>query len=83
LAQLAERGVSQNVLLKEAQPLALIGFCAGFFLWTFGIWWFMLSVVAIAETFKSNRPEFAAGFWGMVFPLVSIIHNGAFPIHIY
>ncbi|KAB5589488.1 Sulfite efflux pump SSU1 [Ceratobasidium theobromae] len=69
LAKLAERGVSQNMLLRDAQPLALIGFCAGFFLWTFGVWWFALSVVAIAETFVTNRPQFAVGFWGMVFPL--------------
>lgn len=31
----------------------------------------LLSVVAIFETFRSNRPKFAIGFWGMVFPLVS------------
>ncbi|KAF8601893.1 hypothetical protein BDV93DRAFT_509734 [Ceratobasidium sp. AG-I] len=68
-AEIAQRGASNNSLLSESQPWALLGVFCGFFLWTFGIWWMLLSAVAIVETFRSNRPKFAIGFWGMVFPL--------------
>ncbi|KAG9092982.1 Plasma membrane sulfite pump involved in sulfite metabolism [Ceratobasidium sp. UAMH 11750] len=69
-AQLAEQQTNKTgLLLSSPQPWLLLGVFCGFFLWTFGIWWMMLSVVAIVETFKSNRPKFAVGFWGMVFPL--------------
>ncbi|KAH7320451.1 voltage-dependent anion channel, partial [Rhizoctonia solani] len=67
--KLAQKKVSQSVYLEAAQPLALTGFVAGYFLWVFGIWWVVLAVVAMYETFRDNRPKFAAGFWGMVFPL--------------
>ncbi|KAG8730378.1 Plasma membrane sulfite pump involved in sulfite metabolism, partial [Ceratobasidium sp. 423] len=67
--KLAQEKVSRDVLLEAAQPLALLGFCAGYFLWTFGIWWVVLSIVATFETFRDNRPKFAAGFWGMIFPM--------------
>lgn len=68
-SEIARSGVSQNQLLTESQPWALLGIVGGFFLWTFGIWWILLAFLAMYETFKSNRPKFAVGFWGMVFPL--------------
>ncbi|CAE6460301.1 unnamed protein product [Rhizoctonia solani] len=68
-AELARRGASQNLLLTESQPWVLTGVCGGFFLWTFGVWWILLTILGIYETFKSQRPKFAVGFWGMVFPL--------------
>ncbi|CUA77277.1 Sulfite efflux pump SSU1 [Trichophyton rubrum] [Rhizoctonia solani] len=68
-AKLAENKARQSVLLDAAQPLALLGFAAAYFLWTFGIWWVVLSAVSVYETFRDNRPKFAAGFWGMVFPM--------------
>jgi tellurite resistance protein TehA-like permease len=70
--KIAQQRVSDNVLLSESQPWALLGVFCAFFLWTFGIWWILLSVVSIYEKFRSDRPKFAVGFWGMVFPLVSI-----------
>ncbi|KAG9119780.1 Plasma membrane sulfite pump involved in sulfite metabolism [Ceratobasidium sp. 392] len=69
IADMAERQTNKQGLLSASQPWLLLGVFCGFFLWTFGIWWILLSVVAIFETFKSNRPKFAVGFWGMVFPL--------------
>ncbi|KAF8686367.1 Voltage-dependent anion channel [Rhizoctonia solani] len=68
-AEMALQGTVPNVLLAQAQPWALVGICGGFFLWTFGIWWILLTILGIYETFKSQRPSFAVGFWGMVFPL--------------
>ncbi|CAE6383346.1 unnamed protein product [Rhizoctonia solani] len=68
-AEMAERETSSNPLLAEPQPWILLGVLSGFFLWTFGIWWILLSLSAIYETFKSQRPKFAVGFWGMVFPM--------------
>ncbi|KAF8700014.1 Voltage-dependent anion channel, partial [Rhizoctonia solani] len=68
-AKLAEEGATKNLYLRAPQPPALIGFIAGYFLWTLGIWWVVLSIVSIYETWQANRPKFAAGFWGMVFPL--------------
>ncbi|KAG8729648.1 Plasma membrane sulfite pump involved in sulfite metabolism [Ceratobasidium sp. 428] len=68
-ADMAERQTNKSGLLTTSQPWLLLGVFCGFFLWTFGIWWILLSVVAICETFRSNRPKFAVGFWGMVFPL--------------
>ncbi|KAJ1305295.1 hypothetical protein OPQ81_000319 [Rhizoctonia solani] len=68
-AEMARRGVSWNILLAEAQPWVLTGICGGFFLWTFGVWWILLTIFGVYETFKAQRPNFAVGFWGMVFPL--------------
>jgi tellurite resistance protein TehA-like permease len=70
-AEMALQGTMPNILLTQAQPWALAGICGGFFLWTFGAWWIILTVLGIYETFRSQRPSFAAGFWGMVFPMVS------------
>jgi tellurite resistance protein TehA-like permease len=70
-AEMSQHRVSQNLLLTESQPWTLLAVCGGFSLWTFGIWWILLSLLAVYETFKSDRPKFAVGFWGMVFPLVS------------
>ncbi|KAH7338156.1 voltage-dependent anion channel [Rhizoctonia solani] len=67
--EIARRGANRNLLLAEAQPWILAGVCGGFFLWTFGVWWILLTIFGIYETFKSQRPKFAAGFWGMVFPM--------------
>ncbi|EUC54218.1 C4-dicarboxylate transporter/malic acid transporter [Rhizoctonia solani AG-3 Rhs1AP] len=68
-AKLAKEKVSQSVLLDAAQPLALLGFAAGYVLWAFGIWWVVLAIVATHETFWKNPPKYNAGFWGMVFPI--------------
>ncbi|CAE6522990.1 unnamed protein product [Rhizoctonia solani] len=68
-AEMARKGANWNPLLTEAQPWVLVGVCGGFFLWTFGVWWILLTILGIFETFKSQRPKFAVGFWGMVFPL--------------
>ncbi|KAH7338157.1 voltage-dependent anion channel [Rhizoctonia solani] len=68
-AEIAQQGSSKNLLLTAPQPWILVGVCGGFFLWTFGIWWILLSLFAILETFRSQPPRFAVGFWGMVFPL--------------
>ncbi|CAE6457775.1 unnamed protein product [Rhizoctonia solani] len=68
-AEMARRGANWNILLTEPEPWVLIGVCGGFFLWTFGVWWILLTIMGIYETFKSQRPSFAVGFWGMVFPL--------------
>ncbi|CAE6376788.1 unnamed protein product [Rhizoctonia solani] len=68
-AEMALQGTMPNILLTQAQPWALAGICGGFFLWTFGAWWIILTVLGIYETFRSQRPSFAAGFWGMVFPM--------------
>ncbi|CAE6383364.1 unnamed protein product [Rhizoctonia solani] len=68
-AEMALQGAVPNILLAQAQPWVLAGICGGFFLWTFGIWWILLTILGIYETFKSQRPSFAVGFWGMVFPL--------------
>ncbi|KAJ1305294.1 hypothetical protein OPQ81_000318 [Rhizoctonia solani] len=70
-AEMAQQRTSTNLLLAEPQPWILLGICCGFFLWTFGIWWTLLSLLAIYESFRSQPPKFAVGFWGMVFPLVS------------
>ncbi|CAE6507484.1 unnamed protein product, partial [Rhizoctonia solani] len=67
-AEMAQQGTSRNILLAAPQPWILVGVCGGFFLWTFGIWWILLSLVAMFETFRSQPPKFAVGFWGMVFP---------------
>jgi hypothetical protein len=74
-AKISQQQASNNVLLSQSQPWALLGVFCGFFLWIFGIWWMVLSIIAIYETFRSDRPTFAVGFWGMVFPLVSIYTN--------
>ncbi|QRV82243.1 C4-dicarboxylate transporter/malic acid transporter [Ceratobasidium sp. AG-Ba] len=66
---ISRQQVNENNLLNTAQPWLLLGTFCAFFLWTFGIWWMMLGVISICETFRSNRPKFAVGFWGMVFPL--------------
>ncbi|KAF8754515.1 Voltage-dependent anion channel [Rhizoctonia solani] len=68
-AEMSQQGIGSNPLLAGPQPWILLGVVGGFFLWTFGIWWILLSLLAIYETFKSQRPNFGVGFWGMVFPL--------------
>ncbi|EUC67615.1 C4-dicarboxylate transporter/malic acid transporter [Rhizoctonia solani AG-3 Rhs1AP] len=67
-AEMAKQETSKNPLLAAPQPWIIVGVCSGFFLWTFGIWWILLSLVAMFETFRSQPPKFAVGFWGMVFP---------------
>ncbi|CAE6457766.1 unnamed protein product [Rhizoctonia solani] len=67
-AEIAQQDHSTNMLLAEPQPWILFRVFGGFFLWTFGIWWILLSLLAIYETFRSQPPRFAVGFWGMVFP---------------
>jgi tellurite resistance protein TehA-like permease len=69
-AEMAQQGANSNPLLAEPQPWILLGVSSAFFLWTFGIWWILLSLFAIYETFKHQRPQFAVGFWGVVFPMV-------------
>ncbi|CAE6403248.1 unnamed protein product [Rhizoctonia solani] len=68
-AEMSQQATGSNPLLAEPQPWIILGVLGGFFLWTFGIWWILLSLLAIYETFKSQRPNFGVGFWGMVFPL--------------
>ncbi|CAE6376770.1 unnamed protein product [Rhizoctonia solani] len=68
-AEMAQQGANSNPLLAEPQPWILLGVSSAFFLWTFGIWWILLSLFAIYETFKHQRPQFAVGFWGVVFPM--------------
>ncbi|KAG8724826.1 Plasma membrane sulfite pump involved in sulfite metabolism [Ceratobasidium sp. 395] len=68
-AEIARRRLSDHGLLSESQPWNLLGVSCGSFLWTFGIWWIVSSIFGMYETFRWDPPNFAVGFWGMVFPL--------------
>ncbi|MDA8396865.1 MAG: C4-dicarboxylate ABC transporter [Actinomycetota bacterium] len=46
----------------------LLGVVGGLFLWGYGLWWWILALMAAARLFAQNH-RFDVGWWGLTFPL--------------
>ncbi|MCX8029810.1 MAG: hypothetical protein N2712_07455 [Brevinematales bacterium] len=40
--------------------------------WSFGIWWFVMSIIILINQIKNNQLPFAMSWWAFVFPLVAL-----------